>query len=145
VDLFTGVFYNPRRIFKMSRLLFLPDDHTLLVFESALEPEKLTAAVNTGAWLPPAFVYEPVKRTPRQDQVMHLLAEGLSNKEIGAQLNLSPHTVAHHALVLKRKFIANSPHPVILSNLDPANKPALQAFHMGRLVVVIPSSQSEAT
>jgi two-component system response regulator FixJ len=39
----------------------------------------------------------------RQRQVMELAAAGLSNKEIGAQLNISPKTVENHrAWVMER-------------------------------------------
>jgi len=34
--------------------------------------------------------------TPRQNEILHLLAEGMSMKEIAAVLNLKPGTVAFH-------------------------------------------------
>ncbi|HUG28877.1 MAG TPA: LuxR C-terminal-related transcriptional regulator [Gemmatimonadales bacterium] len=34
--------------------------------------------------------------TPRQRQVIHLVAEGLTNKEIASQLNIAVHTVKTH-------------------------------------------------
>lgn len=34
--------------------------------------------------------------TPQEVQVVRLAAAGLSNKEIGAQLFLSPRTIGHH-------------------------------------------------
>jgi DNA-binding CsgD family transcriptional regulator len=45
---------------------------------------------------------------PRQRQVLLLLAHGLSNKEIAAQLNLHPRTVAMHIAALKALFGASS-------------------------------------
>ncbi|WP_308208190.1 helix-turn-helix domain-containing protein [Actinomadura madurae] len=40
---------------------------------------------------------DPLKRlTPQELQVVRLAAAGLSNREIGAQLFLSPRTVGHH-------------------------------------------------
>ena len=37
-----------------------------------------------------------VTLTPRQREVLLLVAEGLPYKEIGARLNLSPHTIKYH-------------------------------------------------
>lgn len=34
--------------------------------------------------------------TPRQRQVIHLIAEGLTNKEIASKLNIAVHTVKTH-------------------------------------------------
>ncbi len=34
--------------------------------------------------------------TPRQRQVIHLIAEGLTNKEIASRLNIAVHTVKTH-------------------------------------------------
>ena len=37
-----------------------------------------------------------VKITPRDEEVLQLLVQGCSNKEIAAQLNISPRTVKQH-------------------------------------------------
>jgi DNA-binding NarL/FixJ family response regulator len=37
-----------------------------------------------------------IKITPRDEQVLQLLVPGCSNKEIAAQLNISPRTVKQH-------------------------------------------------
>lgn len=37
----------------MTRILFLPDDRTILQFDSAEPAEDLASAVNAGRWLPP--------------------------------------------------------------------------------------------
>jgi two-component system, NarL family, response regulator NreC len=42
--------------------------------------------------------------TPREAEVLELLAEGLSNDEIAEQLVISPHTVARHRENLMRKL-----------------------------------------
>lgn len=39
---------------------------------------------------------EPMIGSPRQREIMHLVATGLSDKEIAAQLQVSPHTVRTH-------------------------------------------------
>lgn len=41
--------------------------------------------------------------TPRQAEIMALRAEGLSNKEIGRRLGVSPRTVETHALAAIRR------------------------------------------
>ncbi|UZQ53147.1 response regulator transcription factor [Trichothermofontia sichuanensis B231] len=46
---------------------------------------------------------EEVALTPREQDVLHLLAEGLSNSQIGEQLHLSPRTVEKHVSSLLRK------------------------------------------
>jgi two-component system, LuxR family, response regulator FixJ len=46
--------------------------------------------------------------SPRQEQVMHLVAEGLSNKEIALRLGISPRTVENYrAWVMERMGAAN--------------------------------------
>jgi DNA-binding NarL/FixJ family response regulator len=46
--------------------------------------------------------------TPREREVVQLLAEGKSNKEIGAALGVSVHTVETHRSNIMRKLGANS-------------------------------------
>jgi DNA-binding NarL/FixJ family response regulator len=41
-----------------------------------------------------------IKITPRDAQVLQLLIQGCSNKEIAAQLNISPRTVKQHLRTL---------------------------------------------
>ena len=41
-----------------------------------------------------------IKITPRDQQVLQLLIQGCSNKEIAAQLNISPRTVKQHLRTL---------------------------------------------
>lgn len=41
-----------------------------------------------------------IKITPRGQQVLQLLIRGCSNKEIAAQLNISPHSVKQHLRIL---------------------------------------------
>ena len=43
---------------------------------------------------------DQVKATPRDQQVLNLLVQGCSNKEIGGQLRMSPRTVKHHLRIL---------------------------------------------
>jgi DNA-binding NarL/FixJ family response regulator len=41
-----------------------------------------------------------IKITPRDQEVLHLLVQGCSNKEIASQLNISPRTVKQHLRTL---------------------------------------------
>jgi len=43
---------------------------------------------------------DEIKITPRDDQVLRLLVQGCSNKEIAAQLKISPRTVKQHLRTL---------------------------------------------
>ena len=44
--------------------------------------------------------YVEIKVTPRDQQVLNLLIQGCSNKEIAGQLNISPRTVKQHLRTL---------------------------------------------
>jgi DNA-binding CsgD family transcriptional regulator len=44
----------------------------------------------------PSVVVEMMSASPRQSEIMHLVATGLSDKEIAARLQVSPHTVRTH-------------------------------------------------
>ena len=46
--------------------------------------------------------------TPRQKQVLKLIAAGKSNKEIGKELFLTPHAINSHRAVLFNKFEMNN-------------------------------------
>jgi DNA-binding NarL/FixJ family response regulator len=46
--------------------------------------------------------------TPRELQVLHMLADGLGNKEIAGQLNISDHTAKFHVAQILAKLRASS-------------------------------------
>jgi DNA-binding NarL/FixJ family response regulator len=48
----------------------------------------------------PMINLEEVKITPRDEEVLKLLVEGCSNREIADQLNISPRTVKQHLRTL---------------------------------------------
>jgi DNA-binding NarL/FixJ family response regulator len=50
----------------------------------------------------------PEPLTPRENDVLHLLADGLGNKEIAARLNISEHTIKFHIRSIMGKLGAVS-------------------------------------
>jgi DNA-binding NarL/FixJ family response regulator len=51
-----------------------------------------------------AITVHPVTFSPRQRQVVELIAQGYSNAEIAAELGISPRTVRAHSEVLRMKL-----------------------------------------
>jgi DNA-binding CsgD family transcriptional regulator len=47
---------------------------------------------------------DPESITPRQLQVIRLIAEGLSNDELGQELGISPRTAKAHCDILRQKL-----------------------------------------
>jgi DNA-binding NarL/FixJ family response regulator len=73
--------------------------HLLPVFMIATEsqsPEQQRAAIQGTNMLS----LNHIKITPPDEQVLQLLMQGCSNKEIAAQLNISPRTVKQHLRTL---------------------------------------------
>src|SRR5919108_2406643 len=65
--------------------------------------------------------------TARQRQVVELIAMGLSNEEIGAQLGISPRTVKAHSDVLRQKLGVSRRRQIpvayrLLTGVDPLSK-----------------------
>lgn len=50
----------------------------------------------------------PGELSPRQRDVLQLMAQGSTNRQIAAQLDLSPDTVKHHASSVYRKLDAGN-------------------------------------
>ena len=51
-----------------------------------------------------ASMTEPPALTPRQREVVQLVAAGYSNEEVGARLGISPRTAKAHCDVLRQKL-----------------------------------------
>ena len=55
-----------------------------------------------------ATASHPAGLTPREAEVLALLAEGLRNADIDARLHVSPRTVDHHVSAVMRKLEART-------------------------------------
>ena len=114
----------------MTRLLYLPDDATIIQLEVSIPPRQLAAAVNAGLEPIPhilkrgqrhfaslvgatVIVYPRRKRdrvspavprprlTHRQSQVLELAMDGYSNVQIAAAMGISVRTVTYHMKGIK--------------------------------------------
>ena len=81
------------------------------------EFQHLTAAHRPPAG-PPAPPEEPLEKlTDREEEILKLLAAGLSNKEIAQQLSLSEGTVKNHISAILSKLHANDRTQAVLTAL----------------------------
>ncbi len=53
-------------------------------------------------------VLEAVRMTPREREVINLIAEGLSNKEIATRLHIATHTVKSHVRNVMEKLMLHT-------------------------------------
>lgn len=118
----------------MTHLLFLPDEQTLLLWNVAMDAATLLAAIQSGAWQPPSpyqglfsgrgwqavlvrglVIVTPPEADlpnfsdaqalpPRQYEILELMAEGLTTKQIAQRLKISRRTVALHVAALKQRL-----------------------------------------
>lgn len=63
-------------------------------------------AAPAGAFAANTRALDSLRITPREHEVLTLLAEGRSNKEIAGRLHVSPHTVKTHVAKLYEKLEA---------------------------------------
>src|SRR6202030_2662969 len=78
-------------------------DSVLLASEQLAEStrnENSCSTIKCGMWEQIMTNLGQVKVFPRDQQVLNLLVQGCSNKEIGDQLNISPRTVKQHLRML---------------------------------------------
>ncbi|RLJ20315.1 hypothetical protein DJ030_07355 [bacterium endosymbiont of Escarpia laminata] len=57
---------------------------------------------------PQSSAFEQTSLTPREKQILHLMAPGLSNSQIANRLRISEHTVKSHIYHIYRKIGANN-------------------------------------
>ena len=69
---------------------------------------ELQPAGSDAAPTPAALQGEDPKLSPREDQILRLVAEGLANREIAEQLHLSRYTVECHIKHVYRKLAVSS-------------------------------------
>lgn len=82
-------------------------------------PPALSADTGTGGATAPVL-------TPRQEEVLRLLLDGYSNKEIGRQLSLSDETVKNHVTAILRGFgVQSRTQAVLAANRYGYGKPVL--------------------
>jgi DNA-binding NarL/FixJ family response regulator len=74
---------------------------------AALEPDFVTAVLPETISLPNT-INDFTELTPRENEVLSLLAEGLTNKAIAHQLKISDHTVKFHVNAILGKLNAQS-------------------------------------
>jgi DNA-binding NarL/FixJ family response regulator len=72
---------------------------------TVLDPS-VAGVLSPAEELPPTALAEEL--TPRELEVLQLLAEGLSNKAIGYRLEISEHTVKFHVTAIMSKLGAQS-------------------------------------
>jgi|SRR5215472_14124849 DNA-binding CsgD family transcriptional regulator len=82
---------------------------TVIAAGYALAPHQDAAGEDTGVWADPGERGDelPFVLTPRERQVLALLAEGASNKAIARALAVSVHTAKFHVASLTEKLGAN--------------------------------------
>jgi len=83
---------------------------TVVAAGYALAPRKDLAGEDRGAWADLADTADELAAvlSPREREVLSLVAEGASNKEIAGALALSVHTVKFHVAAITEKLGARS-------------------------------------
>jgi DNA-binding CsgD family transcriptional regulator len=120
----------------MTRLLFIPNPHTLLWLDQAETPEELVNAVKQGEWKPPApYAYltgklaaywqeglvivtgmplntDPAESRPRfsrrNREILTGLLDGLTTRQIALRLGVHPRTIYNHIAQLKHRLGAGT-------------------------------------
>lgn len=98
---------DARAVLEAGALGFIPKSSSDEVIVSAI-----TLVLRGGVYIPPLMMQAPPPGpqglTPRQRDVLALLAQGQSNKEIGAALGLSEATVKQHVSAILKALRASN-------------------------------------
>jgi two-component system nitrate/nitrite response regulator NarL len=90
----------------------LPRDATPAQIDAALRAAAAGLRVRAGEWPHPAFHAladaAPPLLSPREAEILALIGDGLSNKEMARRLGISGHTVKFHIESLFRKLAVGS-------------------------------------
>lgn len=93
------------------RAILPPDaapEEIAAALEAAARGFALVAPAELAAWLPEPAAFDEEPLTPRELEVLHLLAEGVANKEIAWRLAISEHTVKFHVASILTKLHAQT-------------------------------------
>lgn len=82
--------------------LFFKERANTIIAESEKNKIILTNPEASKSWIIPQK--HPVQLSNRQSICAHLLMKGMTYKEIGKELNLSPRTVETHIIYIKNKL-----------------------------------------
>jgi DNA-binding NarL/FixJ family response regulator len=88
----------------------------------ALTHSLFTQIMRDGDYTSPEVVQEGVRLTSREQEIIALLGEGLSNKEIAARLYIAIHTVKSHVHNILEKLSLNSRLEVAAFSRSPGNR-----------------------
>ncbi len=99
-----------------------------------------------------AAFQEPVRQTDpaatalsaREREILDLLAEGLSNKEIGTRLSLSPFTVKNHLAHVFEKLHVRCRTEAVMAYLHPSQSPEQGSGFLRRLLAPRGDGESRA-
>lgn len=120
----------------MTRLLFIPNPHTLLWLDQVETPGELVESISRGVWKPPApythltgklaaywqeglviATAVPLNSNPadsrprisrRSREILKGLVDGLTTRQMALRLGVHPRTVYNHIAQLKRILAAGT-------------------------------------
>lgn len=93
-----------------------PEILAALLSTPAADAEETLAAPGAGGRLPPTEA-DRSALTPREREVLEMLAEGLSNKEIAWRLDISEHTVKFHVASVFAKLDVSTRTEAVMEGL----------------------------
>ena len=98
------------------------------IWASAPQLELLLRSLSTPRSLRVTNVLGMSLLSKREEQVLHLLADGLSNRELAAALSLSEHTIKNHLFRIFDKLGVSNRMEAVLYAIAQRDNPNLHAF-----------------